>query len=171
MHYGHFISTLYADKGGTWACPKYWSKPSTKTWKSWAENFTSAQSTYSIFPQIPLSVTTIASLLGVLRHTIHRRMSENGMSVTSLYSQMTNEELDAIVADIKSTMPDWMMKGALKSRGFLIQWEHVRASMHRVDTVGVLTRLSSMGCIVRRTYSVSCPRSHVHIGTNHKLIR
>lgn len=96
------------------------------------------------------------------------------MSVTSLYSEMTNEELDAIVADIKSTMPDCgyrMMKGALKSRGFLVQWERVRASMHRVDTVGVLTRMSSMGCIVRRTYSVPCPRSLVHIDTNHKLIR
>ncbi|KAF7641278.1 hypothetical protein LDENG_00286430 [Lucifuga dentata] len=123
--------------------------------------------------EIPLSVTTIASLLGVSRHTVHRRLSEN-MSVTSLYSKMTDEELDAMVAYIKLTMPDCgyrMMKGALKSRGCLVQWEHVRASMHRVDTIGVLTRMTSMGCIVRRTYSVPCPRSLVHIDTNHKLIR
>ena len=114
--------------------------------------------------EIPLSVTTIASLLGVSRH----------VSVTSLYSQMTDEELDAMVADIKLTMPHCgyrMMKGSLKSRGCLVQWERVRASMHRVDTIGVLTRLTSMGCTVRRTYSVPCPRSLVHIDTNHKLIR
>lgn len=64
-----------------------------------------------------------------------------------------------------------MIKGALKSRGYLVQWERVRCSMHRVDTVGVLTRLPAMGCTVRRTYSVPCPRSLVHFDTNHKLIR
>lgn len=123
---------------------------------------------------IPLSVTTIASLLGVSRHTIHRRLSENNMSVTALYSKMTNDELDSMVAGIKLTMPNCgyrMMKGALKSRGCLVQWDCVRAAMHRVDTIGVLTRLASMGCVVRRTYSVPCPRSLVHINTNHKLIR
>ncbi len=124
--------------------------------------------------EIPLSITTIARLLGVSRHTVHRRLSENNMSGTSLYSQMTDEELDAMVADIKLTVPHCgyrMMKGALKSRGCLVQWERVRASMHRVDTAGVLTRLTSMGCTVKRTYSVPCPRSLVHIDTNHKLIR
>ncbi|XP_038159339.1 uncharacterized protein LOC119795404 isoform X2 [Cyprinodon tularosa] len=123
---------------------------------------------------IPLSVTTIASLLGVSKHTIQRRLAENNMSVTSLYSQMTDDELDSMVADIKLTMPHCgyrMMKGALKSRGCLVQWERVRAAMHRVDTIGVLKRLTSMGCVVRRKYSVPCPRSLVHIDTNHKLIR
>lgn len=123
---------------------------------------------------IPLSVTTIARLLGVSRHTIHRRLSENNMSVASLYSQMTDDELDSMVTDIKMTMPHCgyrMMKGALKARGHVVQWERVRAAMHRVDTIGVLTRLTSMGCVVRRSYSVPCPRSLIHIDTNHKLIR
>ncbi|CAL9695551.1 unnamed protein product [Knipowitschia caucasica] len=123
---------------------------------------------------IPLSSTAIASLLGVSRSTIHRRMAENNLSVTALYSEMSDQELDSVVADIKTNMPDSgyrMVKGALKSRGHLVQWERVRASLHRVDTLGVLERLSSLRCTVRRSYSVPCPKSLVHIDTNHKLIR
>ncbi|KAM6926847.1 uncharacterized protein PEZ65_010306 [Lycodopsis pacificus] len=43
--------------------------------------------------------------------------------------------------------------------------------MHRVDSVGVLARMSRLGCVVRRTYSVPYPKYMVHIDTNHKLIR
>ncbi|KAK1895766.1 PiggyBac transposable element-derived protein 4, partial [Dissostichus eleginoides] len=45
------------------------------------------------------------------------------------------------------------------------------ASMHRVDSIGILSRLASLGCVVRRTYSVRGPLSLVHMDTNHKLIR
>ncbi|KAG5262228.1 hypothetical protein AALO_G00293600 [Alosa alosa] len=43
--------------------------------------------------------------------------------------------------------------------------------MDRVDTVGVIARLSQLSCVVRRTYSVPGPRSLMHMDTNHKLIR
>ncbi|KAE8277340.1 hypothetical protein D5F01_LYC24753 [Larimichthys crocea] len=43
--------------------------------------------------------------------------------------------------------------------------------MHRVDSLGVVSRMSQLGCVVRRTYSVPCPKYLVHIDTNHKLIR
>ena len=52
-----------------------------------------------------------------------------------------------------------------------MQWERVKASMHRVDTAGILDRLTGMGCVVRRVYSVRGPRHLQHIDTNHKLIR
>uniref|UniRef100_A0AAV2KW66 Integrase catalytic domain-containing protein n=1 Tax=Knipowitschia caucasica TaxID=637954 RepID=A0AAV2KW66_KNICA len=61
---------------------------------------------------------------------------------------MSDQELDSVVADIKTIMPD-----------------------SGVDTLGVLERLSSLRCTVRRSYSVPCPKSLVHIDTNHKLIR
>ncbi|KAF3833187.1 hypothetical protein F7725_026852, partial [Dissostichus mawsoni] len=43
--------------------------------------------------------------------------------------------------------------------------------MHCVDSVGVLARMTRMGCVVRRTYTVPYPKYMVHIDTNHKLIR
>ncbi|XP_039862405.1 uncharacterized protein LOC120718119 [Simochromis diagramma] len=43
--------------------------------------------------------------------------------------------------------------------------------MHRVDAVGIFTRITELGCVVQRSYSVRGPLSLVHIDTNHKLIR
>lgn len=55
--------------------------------------------------------------------------------------------------------------------GIHVQWRRVTASMHRVDSLGILSRLTGLGCIVRRTYSVRGPLSLWHVDTNHKLIR
>ncbi|XP_058624814.1 uncharacterized protein LOC131536102 isoform X2 [Onychostoma macrolepis] len=123
---------------------------------------------------INCSVPTIASMIGVSTRTIFRRMAECNTSVRARYSSLTDEELDDCVTEVKQHMPHCgyrMMRGALKARGHLVQFDRVRASMHRVDTVGVLSRMTQMGCVVRRTYSVSSPRSIMHIDTNHKLIR
>ncbi|KTF78760.1 hypothetical protein cypCar_00048059 [Cyprinus carpio] len=64
-----------------------------------------------------------------------------------------------------------MVKGLLQAQGLRVQYERVRASMHRVDTIGVISRITNLGCIVRRTYSVPSPQSLMHMDTNHKLIR
>ncbi|KAF3859815.1 hypothetical protein F7725_000070, partial [Dissostichus mawsoni] len=102
-------------------------------------------------------------------------MNEVNISVRRLYSTCTNHELDEMVSTIKTTMPNAgyrLVKGALLTQqGHRVQWDRVRASMHRVDTLGVLSRLTHLGCVVRRTYSVPCPKYLVHIDTNHKLIR
>ncbi|XP_042626097.1 uncharacterized protein LOC109068500 isoform X1 [Cyprinus carpio] len=121
-----------------------------------------------------LSVPCIAALLGVSRRTVHRRMAESDLSVRELYSTLTDEELDQCVIDIKSRQPHSgyrMVKGLLQAQGLRVQYERVRASMHRVDTIGVISRITNLGCIVRRTYSVPSPQSLMHIDTNHKLIR
>lgn len=52
-----------------------------------------------------------------------------------------------------------------------MQWQRIRASMHRVDTAGIVSRMSELRCVVIRTYPVPGPRSLMHIDTNHKLIR
>lgn len=121
-----------------------------------------------------LSIPCIAALLGVSRRTVHRRMVESDLSVRALYSTLTDEELDQCVIDIKSRQPHSgyrMVKGLLQAQGLRVQYERVRASMHRVDTIGVISRITNLGCIVRRTYSVPSPQSLMHIDTNHKLIR
>lgn len=49
---------------------------------------------------------TISKILGVSRTTIHHQMTECDLSITSLYSSCTDEELDSMVSKIKSTMPN-----------------------------------------------------------------
>ncbi|KAG7455543.1 hypothetical protein MATL_G00257880 [Megalops atlanticus] len=87
---------------------------------------------------------------------------------------MTDEELDRCVREIISRQPHSgyrMVKALLQARGLWVQYDRVRASMHRVDTSGVISRMLNLGCISRRTYSVPGPHSLMHVDTNHKLIR
>uniref|UniRef100_A0A9J8D144 Integrase core domain-containing protein n=1 Tax=Cyprinus carpio carpio TaxID=630221 RepID=A0A9J8D144_CYPCA len=126
------------------------------------------------FLKLGLPQETISKILGVSRTTIYRRMRECDLSVTSLYSSCTDEELDSLVSEIKSTMPNIgyrVVRGALLAKGHRVQWDRICASMHRVDGLGVLSRMSQLGCVARRTYSVPYPKYLVHIDTNHKLIR
>lgn len=124
--------------------------------------------------QTNLPVHYIAKMMGVSTRTIFRRMNDFGLSVSGLYSCITEEELDNAVRAIKDDMPAAgyrMVRGRLLSLGIRVQWPRIAASMHRVDSIGILSRLARLGCVVRRTYSVPGPLSLVHIDTNHKLIR
>ncbi|CAM4549368.1 unnamed protein product [Leuciscus chuanchicus] len=124
--------------------------------------------------EINLSVDCIAKLLCVSASTVNRRMRQFGLSARQNYSNATDQELDNAVQRIKNEMPTAgyrMVKGRLKSMGIHVQWRRVTASMHRVDSLGILSRLTGLGCIVRRTYSVRGPLSLWHVDTNHKLIR
>ncbi|XP_039478169.1 uncharacterized protein LOC120443474 [Oreochromis aureus] len=121
-----------------------------------------------------LSVSCIAKCLGVSRRTIFRRMQEFDLSVRGTYSTMNDQELDNIISAIKNQMPNAgyrMVQGHLVSMGLRVQWWRMMASMHRVDAVGIFTRITELGCVVRRSYLVRGPLSLVHIDTNHKLIR
>ena len=123
--------------------------------------------------ELNLPVPCIAKMLGVARRTVFRRMKEFGLSAKR-YHEMDDEELDNVVRNIKNEMPTTgyrMVKGRLRSMGIHIQWRRVAASLHRVDSMGILSRLSGLGCILRRTYSVRAPLSLWHVDTNHKLIR
>lgn len=124
--------------------------------------------------QTNLPVHYIAKMMGVSTRTIFRKMNDFGLSISELYSSITDEELDNLVRAIKDDMPVAgyrMVRGRLLSLGMCVQWQRIAASMHRVDSIGILSRLASLGCVVRRTYSVQGPLSLVHIDTNHKLIR
>ncbi|XP_039524935.1 uncharacterized protein LOC120477412 [Pimephales promelas] len=124
--------------------------------------------------ELGLPTQSIADLLGVSRSTLFRRMNENNLSVRALYSTCTDEELDALVTEVKNSMPDAgyrMVRGALLAQGHRVQWDRVRASMHRVDSVGVLSRMTNLRCFAQRRYSVPYPKYLVHIDTNFKLLR
>ncbi|XP_055011421.1 uncharacterized protein LOC129409427 isoform X2 [Boleophthalmus pectinirostris] len=124
--------------------------------------------------ELNLSVPSIAKLMGISRSTLYRRMGDFGFSVRSQYCTLTDEELDQCVREVISRQPHSgyrMVKALLQARGLRVQYERVRASMHRVDTNGVISRTLNLGCINRRTYSVPGPHFLMHIDTNHKLIR
>ncbi|XP_016332272.1 uncharacterized protein LOC107680739 [Sinocyclocheilus anshuiensis] len=124
--------------------------------------------------ELGLPLKCVANILGVSRATLCRRMADNNLSVTALYSTSTDEELDVLVTEVKNYLPDAgyrMVRGALLAKGHRLQWDRVVASMHRVDSVGVLSRMTNLRCMARRTYRVPCPKYMVHVDINHKLIR
>ena len=121
-----------------------------------------------------LKIPCIAKILGVTERTVFRRMHEYGLSVKGSYSNLTDDELDNLVHSVKLRMPHIgyrLMKGELHAMGHRVTWEQVSASMHRVDSAGILERMACMGCVARRVCSVKGPHSLVHVDTNHKLIR
>ncbi|XP_048833178.1 uncharacterized protein LOC125709117 isoform X3 [Brienomyrus brachyistius] len=121
-----------------------------------------------------LPVPCIATLMGVSRRTILRRMKEYELCVRDTYNSISDEELDNLVSSVKNDLPNAgykMVRGRLQSMGYRVRWRRVAAYMHRVDSMGIISRLSSLGCAVRRMYSVPGPLSLVHVDTNHKLIR
>lgn len=99
-------------------------------------------------------------------------MSEYGLSIQDMFSDLTDRELDEIVSDIHHEFPmcgNRQMIGHLQARGIRIQQHRVRESMRRVDPEGTVAR--RLHTICRRRYAVAAPRSLYHIDGNHKLIR
>ena len=112
------------------------------------------------------------AVLGVSLSTIRRRMSEFGLSVTALYSSVTDQELDLLVSQIKDEFPNCgsrLMHGHMLSRGHRISQARIREALHRVDPEGVAIRWTS--AVQWRKYAVSSPLSLWHLDGNHKLIR
>ena len=115
---------------------------------------------------------TIAVLLGVSLRTVRRRMSEYGLSVTALYSQISDADLDRAITALKVQYPNSgyrTMAGLLLQQGIRIQQVRIRESMHRVDPHGVTIKWQE--CIRRRQYNITQPLALWHIDGNHKLIR
>ncbi|XP_051962896.1 uncharacterized protein LOC127629718 [Xyrauchen texanus] len=52
-----------------------------------------------------LPVSCIASLLGVSKRTVYRRMADLNITVRGLYSTLSDSELDNLVGEIKESMP------------------------------------------------------------------
>ena len=102
--------------------------------------------------------------------TVRRRMSMYNLSVRSYYSQMSDADLDAIVAEILLHFPtcgNRQMQGL--ARGLRVQQYRVREAQRRVDPSGLM--MCRLFSINRRTYQVNGPLALWHIDGNHKLIR
>ena len=118
------------------------------------------------------SWTKIASIIGVSRSTLYRRLQDEGISLQTAFTCISNEDLDRIVLEIKRNHPnsgERLMIGHLQRLGIIVQRYRLRASIHRVDPVNTAARRSLT--IRRRTYSVAGPNEMWHVDGNHKLIR
>ena len=98
-------------------------------------------------------------------------MSEFGLSVSALYSFITDLELDELVSQIKCEFPNCgyrLLHGHLMSRSQRVSQARIRESLER-NPQGVAVRWSS--AIQRREYAVLAPLSLWHLDGNNKLIR
>nr|XP_054605991.1 uncharacterized protein LOC107395523 [Nothobranchius furzeri] len=123
---------------------------------------------------LDLSIPSISAVMGISKSTVKRALRENDISIRRSYSSISDDQLDDIVGSIKITAPNIgsrMLKGRLRALGHRITWTRIWASLKRVDALGVATRATRVGCVVRRSYTVQAPLSLVHVDTNHKLIR
>ena len=114
--------------------------------------------------------TDIASLLGVSRSTLYRRITIANLTNQN-YSTLSDCELDSIICRLKADHPndgEVLISGHLKARRIFIQRSRLRASIHRIDP-HVQNNMRS--AIRRRTYYAASPNYTWHIDTNHKLIR
>ncbi|CAH3122845.1 unnamed protein product, partial [Porites lobata] len=117
-------------------------------------------------------VCDISKILGVSARTVERRMSTFGLSVSGMFSDIEDNQLDELVQTASSQHPGMgirMLKGYLQSKGFRIQRERIRLSLLRTDPIGIMERWRST--TRRRHYNVRYPLSLWHIDGNHKLIR
>ena len=115
------------------------------------------------------TVPDISEILQVSVRTVRRRMSAYELSVSNLYSTLTDQQLDGIVQDIQYQFPTCQMMGHLLARGIRVQQFRVREAQKRIDPSGSIMR--RFRTIDRRTYRVNGPGALWHIDGNHKLIR
>ena len=111
-------------------------------------------------------------MLGVSLRTADRRLSELNLSIRTQYAQLTDDELNGIIAEIRLQYPtcgNRQLQGYLLAQGIRVQQIRIRDAHRRVDPEGsIMRRLSVMH---RRSYNVPAPRRSYHIDGNHKLIR
>ena len=115
--------------------------------------------------------TEIAPLIGYSTHTIQRRLKEFGIEFNQ-FSEITNQDLDDLVKEIITRLPACSIRSIqtlLKVNGVILQRERVRESIHRVDPLGLETRLCSTR--YHQQYNVANPNALWHIDGYHKLIR
>ena len=125
----------------------------------------------SALRELGLSWTDISALLGVSRVTVYRRRRELGLE-ESRYTEISEDDLDAFVAEVVAQSPDWgerLIMGSLRHRRITIQRQRLRECIRRVDPVN--RRLRWLQPIRRRPYSVRCPNALWHIDSYMKLIR
>ncbi|XP_033122217.1 uncharacterized protein LOC117121206 [Anneissia japonica] len=121
--------------------------------------------------KLQFTIADIARVFGVSRTTVYRHLNRNGHE-PSKYTDITNQELEMVVDEIKKSHPnagEAYLMGHLRSRGIRIQRARLRKALQAVDPTGVQRR--RLRTITRQIYSVPCPNYLWHIDGTHKMIR
>ena len=116
-------------------------------------------------------IRDIAGMFACSTRTIQRRMRDFGID-PNRFSDINDVHLDEAVSEIATQLPDCGIRSVqsmLRASGLVLQRERVRQSLHRVDPIGIETRLRRG--LHRRQYHVSSPNALWHIDGYHKLIR
>ena len=114
----------------------------------------------------------IATMIGVSRQTLYRRLKEEGILEEMQFTSISDSDLDDVIRHIKIDHPndgEVLVGGHLHAQGIRTQRYRLRAALHRVDPSGIADHRSR--AIVRRTYHVEHPSYVWHIDGHHKLIR
>jgi AraC-like DNA-binding protein len=94
--------------------------------------------------QLGISWTDIADAMGVDRKTLYHHFKREGRSTArQLFTEITDDELDEVVAEIALLHPFvgvTVMMGHLEVKGIHLPRERVRLSLGRVDAMGMLVR-------------------------------
>ena len=121
-----------------------------------------------------LTVSAMAKMLNVSESTVKRRLQNFGLSISSKYANLRQQDLDNIVKEILEQFPKTGYKrmiGYLMAKGHRVQEKKVREAMRRVDPEGVIERSISLNIIHRRRYSVPSSLALWHIDGHHKIVR
>ena len=114
--------------------------------------------------------TKIATILGLSRATLYRRLEEAGVSLDD-YTQVSDEQLDEVICSPKQDHPndEVLLQGHLLRQGIKAPCHALRNAIQHVDHISAATQKRSV--VRRRIYSVPHPNYIWHIDGHHKLIR
>ena len=90
------------------------------------------------------TVPQMSEMLGVSVRTLHRRLSQYGLSIRSQYSELTDNDLDRLIKSIHDQFPMCgyrQMNGHLLSKGFRIQQWRIRDSQRRICPEGTMIKI------------------------------
>ena len=122
--------------------------------------------------ELRFSWTKIAALFSVSRRTLFSVRAEYGLVDLQQFTDISDQELDASVTEIKTRMPDSgqnIVRGVLRAQGIHVPLPRVQESISRIDPVNTALRWAEP--ISRRIYSVASPNALWHMDGTHKLMR
>ncbi len=111
----------------------------------------------------------IAQIFGVSRSTITQRVSEYGIQSSQSYSDISDEQLRAIISEIHSQYTHAgcrIVRAMLLSRGIKVTFSRVHRLLTTVDPILSSRRWGAL--IRRRSYHVKAANSLWHIDGHHK---
>ncbi|XP_033729585.1 uncharacterized protein LOC117318741 [Pecten maximus] len=114
----------------------------------------------------------MAQHFGCSAKVVYKRLYACGLHQRDKYSNITDDALDSVVAQTQTSFPNAgsvMMSGIIQAKGTLVQRQHLRKSIERVNPIPVAQRFART--VSRRHNHVKMSNSLWHVDGHMKLIR